>query len=128
MKPIHQITIHHKQEGKTYTFDVPEGEYILRNFESKDENGQIIGDTLPFSCRNGCCSECAVKIISGKMDQQACIGLSKEMRDKGFGLLCVSKAIGPLECETQDEDEVYNSQFGKYFKGLDTQAGNPFNI
>ena len=37
MKPIHQITIHHKQEGKTYTFDVPEGEYILRNFESKDE-------------------------------------------------------------------------------------------
>ena len=90
MKPIHQITIHHKQEGKTYTFDVPEGEYILRNFESKDENGQIIGDTLPFSCRNGCCSECAVKIISGQMDQQACIGLSKEMRDKGYGLLCVS--------------------------------------
>jgi len=41
MKPIHKITIHHKQEGKTYTFDVPEGEYILRNFESKDENGQI---------------------------------------------------------------------------------------
>ncbi len=128
MKPIHQITIHHKQEGKTYRFDVPEGEYILRNFESKDENGQIIGDTLPFSCRNGCCSECAVKIISGKMDQQACIGLSKEMRDKGYGLLCVSKAIGPLECETQDEDEVYNAQFGKYFKGLDTQAGNPFDI
>ena len=70
----------------------------------------------------------AVKIISGQMDQQACIGLSKEMRDKGYGLLCVSKAIGPLECETQDEDEVYNAQFGKYFKGLDTQAGNPFDI
>ena len=73
-------------------------------------------------------AECAVKIISGKMDQQACIGLSKEMRDKGYGLLCVSKAIGPLECETQDEDEVYNAQFGKYFKGLETQAGNPFDI
>jgi len=43
-------------------------------------------------------------------------------------LLCVSKAIGPLECETQEEDEVYNAQFGKYFKGLDTQAGNPFDI
>ena len=37
MKPVHKITIHHKQKGKTYTFDVPEGEYILRNFESKDE-------------------------------------------------------------------------------------------
>ena len=128
MKPVHKITIHHKQEGKTYSFEVPEGEYILRNFESTDENGEIIGDRLPFSCRNGCCSECAVKIISGEMDQEACIGLSKELRDKGFGLLCVSKAIGPLVCETQEEDEVYNAQFGKYFKGLDTQAGNPFDI
>tara|TARA_B100000700_G_C14867240_1_gene771602 strand:- start:428 stop:616 length:189 start_codon:yes stop_codon:yes gene_type:complete len=62
------------------------------------------------------------------MDQTACIGLSKEMRDKGFGLLCVSKATGPLECETQNEDEVYEEQFGKYFKGLDTEAGNPFDI
>ena len=128
MKPLHKITIHHRQEGKTYTFDVPEGDYILRNFESKDENGQIIGDRLPFSCRNGCCSECAVKIISGDMDQQDCIGLSKEMRDKGFGLLCVSKATGPLVCETQYEDEVYNAQFGKYFKRIDTKAGNPFDI
>ena len=42
MKPVHKITIHHKQEGKTYSFEVPEGEYILRNFESKDENGEII--------------------------------------------------------------------------------------
>ena len=45
MKPVHKRTIHHKQEGKTYSFEVPEGEYILRNFESKDENGEIIGDT-----------------------------------------------------------------------------------
>ena len=50
------------------------------------------------------------------------------MREKGYGLLCVSKATGPLECVTQDEDEVYEEQFGKYFKGLDTEAGNPFDI
>tara|TARA_Y100001968_G_C19429398_1_gene756157 strand:+ start:2423 stop:2809 length:387 start_codon:yes stop_codon:yes gene_type:complete len=128
MKPLHQITIHHKQEGKTYSFEVEEGEYILRNFESKDENGRLIGDQLPFSCRNGCCTECAVKIISGDMDQTACIGLSQELREKGYGLLCVSKAIGPLECETQTEDEVYDAQFGKYFRKLDTIAGNPFEI
>ena len=128
MKPNYKITIHHRQEGKTYTFDVPEGEYILRNFESKDQNGQIIGDRLPFSCRNGCCSECAVRIISGEMDQTACIGLSQEMREKGYGLLCVSKATGPLECELQEEDEVYDAQFGKYFRRIDTKAGNPFEI
>ena len=128
MKPLHTITIHHRKEGKTYSFEVPEGEYILRNFESKDENGQLIGDQLPFSCRNGCCSECAVRIISGGMDQTACIGLSKELRDKGYGLLCVSKVTGPLECETQFEDEVYDYQFGKYFGRLKTSAGNPFDM
>ena len=62
------------------------------------------------------------------MDQTACIGLSKEMREKGYGLLCVSKAIGPLECVIQDEDEVYNAQFGKYFGRIETKAGNPFDI
>ncbi len=62
------------------------------------------------------------------MDQTACIGLSQELKDKGYGLLCVARAIGPLVCETQNEDEVYEQQFGKYFKGLDTKAGNPFDI
>jgi len=128
MKPLHDITIHHKSVGKTYNFKVPEGEYILKSFETKDKNGDLIGDQLPFSCRNGCCSECAVRIISGNMDQKACIGLSKEMREKGYGLLCVSKATGPLECEVQEEDEVYNAQFGKYFGRLQTKAGNPFEI
>ena len=128
MTKLHKITIHHKSEGKTYTFEVPEGEYILKNFETKDDNGQIIGEQLPFSCRNGCCSECAVRIISGSMDQTACIGLSKELKDKGYGLLCVAKATGSLICETQDEDEVYEAQFGKYFKGIETSAGNPFDI
>ena len=128
MDTHHKVIIHNKKLARTTTFDVPEGEYILKSFETKDKNGKLIGDQLPFSCRNGCCSECAVRIISGEMDQTACIGLSKEMRAKGFGLLCVSKATGPLECELQDEDEVYNAQFGKYFGRLNTKAGNPFEI
>jgi ferredoxin len=49
------------------------------------------------------------------LDQTEAMGLSKEMRSKGYGLLCVAKAIGPLEVETQDEDEVYDLQFGQYF-------------
>ena len=121
MQKLHQITIHHRQEGTTYTFEVPHGHYILRCFESQ-------GKELPVSCRNGCCTECAVRILSGEMDQAACIGLSKEMKKKGYGLLCVAKAIGPLEVETQDEDEVYNLQFGKYFGGVKAKAGSPFDM
>ena len=121
MKPLHKITVHHKQVERTITFDVPEGEYILRCFEAN-------GEALPFSWRNGCCTTCAVKILSGEMDQAAGIGLSKEMIAKGYGLLCIAKATGPLEVQTQDEDEVYEMQFGKYLGQIKAQAGSPFDI
>ena len=121
MKTLHKVTVHNRQAGRTITFEVPEGEDILRCFESN-------GEKLPFSCRNGCCTTCAVRILSGAMDQSAGIGLSKEMIDNGYGLLCVAKAIGPLEVETQDEDEVYEMQFGKYLEKVKAQAGSPFDI
>ena len=108
MRPSHRITIHWRQEGRTITHDVPEGDYILHSFEEQ-------GDPLPFSCRNGCCTECAVRVQSGNLDQREAMGLSRELRDKGYGLLCVARAIGPLEAETQDEDEVYELQFGRHF-------------
>jgi|TARA_B100000073_G_scaffold234364_1_gene195911 ferredoxin len=88
--------------------DVPEGDYILQSFEKQ-------GDPLPFSCRNGCCTSCAVRVQEGELDQQEAMGLSRELRAKGYGLLCVARAIGPLVAETQDEDEVYDLQFGRHF-------------
>ena len=121
MKPLHKVTIHYRKVGRTISFDVPEGEYILRCFEAN-------GEELPFSCRNGCCTTCAVRVLSGQMDQKDGIGLSKEMRANGYGLLCVAKAIGPLEVETQDEDEVYEMQFGKYLGDVKSQPGSPFDI
>ena len=121
MKPLHRVTIHHRQTCQTLTYDVPEGEYILRYFESN-------GEKLPFSCRNGCCTTCAVRVLSGEIDQGDGIGLSKEMREKGYALLCIAKAMGPLELETQNEDEVYEMQFGSYFGQVKAQAGSPFDI
>lgn len=121
MKPMHKITVHNRLNGCTISLDVPHGESILQHFESH-------GEKLPFSCRNGCCTTCAVRILSGGMDQTAGIGLSKEMQSRGYGLLCIAKATGPLEIETQDEDEVYEMQFGKYLGNIKSQAGNPFDI
>ncbi|WP_320666635.1 2Fe-2S iron-sulfur cluster-binding protein [Prochlorococcus sp. MIT 1307] len=121
MKSLHKVTIHYKKAGRTIIFDVPEGEYILRSFESH-------GEQLPFSCRNGCCTTCAVRVLSGEIDQTDGIGLSTEMISKGYALLCIAKAIGPVEVETQDEDEVYQLQFGKHVGNLDSHIGSPFDI
>ncbi len=104
----HTITVHWRQAGRTITHQVSEGEYILRSFEQQ-------GDALPFSCRNGCCTACAVRVLSGAIDQREALGLSRELRARGYGLLCVARATGPLEVETQDEDEVYELQFGRHF-------------
>jgi len=116
----HRITVHWRQQGRVITHQVPEGEYILRSFEQQ-------GDPLPFSCRNGCCTACAVRVLDGTIDQREALGLSRELRSKGYGLLCVARATGPLEVETQDEDEVYELQFGRHFGRGRIRAGLPLD-
>ena len=114
------ITVHWRQEQRTIRLDVPEGDYILRSFEDQ-------GQPLPFSCRNGCCTACAVRVLAGEIDQREALGLSKDVRAKGYGLLCVARARGPLEVETQDEDEVYDLQFGRFFGRGKVRAGLPLD-
>ena len=120
MRPRHRITIHWRQENRTISHDVPEGDYILRSFE-------LQGDPLPFSCRNGCCTSCAVRVLEGSIDQREAMGLSRELRRQGYGLLCVARATGPLEAETQDEDEVYELQFGRHFGRGSVRSGLPLD-
>ena len=114
------ITVHWRQAGRTIRHLVPEGETILHSFEQQ-------GDPLPFSCRNGCCTACAVRVLNGSIDHREALGLSRELREKGYGLLCVARATGPLEVETQDEDEVYELQFGRHFARGRVRAGIPLD-
>ena len=120
MAQLYPITVHWRQEQRTIRLDVPEGAYILRSFEEQ-------GQPLPFSCRNGCCTACAVRVLAGEIDQRESLGLSKDVRGRGYGLLCVARALGPLEVETQDEDEVYDLQFGRFFGRGKVRAGLPLD-
>jgi len=116
----HRITVHWRQQGRVISHLVPDGQYILRSFEEQ-------GDPLPFSCRNGCCTTCAVRVLNGSIDQREALGLSRSLREQGYGLLCVARATGPLEVETQDEDEVYDLQFGRFFGRGKVTAGLPLD-
>ena len=120
MTPTHKITIHHRQAGKTYTVTVPEDRYILHSAENQ-------GVELPFSCRNGACTACAVRIKTGQLYQPEAMGLSPQLREQGYALLCVSYPRTDLEVETQDEDEVYELQFGRYFGKGKVQFGLPLD-
>lgn len=118
MTHSHQITIHHRQLGAHYTVEVPEDRYILQTAENQAAD-------LPFSCRNGACTTCAVRVLSGELYQPEAMGLSPELRDRGYALLCVSYPRSDLEVETQDEDEVYELQFGQYFGKGKVRFGLP---
>lgn len=106
--PIHKVTVRDRQRGLVHEFLVPEDQYILHTAESQNIS-------LPFACRHGCCTSCAVRVKSGQIRQPEALGISAELKSKGYALLCVGFPSSDLEVETQDEDEVYWLQFGRYF-------------
>jgi ferredoxin len=120
MPRTHTITVRDRATGTTHILEVPEDRYILHTAEHQ-------GSELPFSCRNGACTTCAVRVISGEIHQPEAIGLSPELRKQGYALLCVSYARSDLEVETQDEDEVYELQFGRFFAKGRVRAGFPLD-
>ena len=121
MKKTFKVTIRNKETGKIYQENISDQEYILKEFEKK-------GLRLPFSWRNGCCTSCAVKIVSGKLEQPEAMGVSQDLKDKGYALLCVAKVIEDIEVETTYYDEVYDLQFGQYFGKGKTRKAPPWEF
>ncbi len=120
MTIFHNIRIRDRQNGKIHNFSVPDDRYILHSVEKT-------GEQLPFSCRNGACTTCAVRILSGEVYQPEAMGISPKLKEDGYALLCVSYPRSDLEVETQDEDEVYELQFGRYFAKGKVRFGLPLD-
>ncbi|PZO37373.1 MAG: ferredoxin [Leptolyngbya sp.] len=120
MARTHTVTVHHRQTGRMYTVEVPEDRYILQSAETQ-------GVELPFACRNGACTTCAVRLLSGEVEQPEAMGLSPDLRRQGYALLCVSYPRSTIHAETQDEDEVYELQFGRYFGKGKVRSGLPLD-
>ena len=120
MTRSYQIHIHDRHSNRDYSVRVPEDRYILHSAENQGAN-------LPFSCRNGACTTCAVRVLSGELHQPEAMGLSPELQRQGYALLCVSYPRSDIAVETQDEDEVYELQFGRYFGKGRVRFGLPLD-
>jgi ferredoxin len=116
----YQIEIYNRQTDTHDRVTVPGDRYILHSAEAQ-------GLKLPFSCRNGACTACAVRVKSGNLVQPEAMGLSPQLQSQGYALLCVSYACSDLEVETQSEDEVYELQFGRYFGKGKIKYGLPLD-
>lgn len=104
----YKIKIYNHYADQVIEVDVPEDRYIL--WEAEDQ-----GLELPQSCRMGCCTACAVKVKEGTVYQPEALGVSEELKKKGYALMCVAFPDSDCVLETVPEDEVYDLQFGRYF-------------
>lgn len=106
--PRHKIKIMNHHTSQELEVEVPEDRYILAEAEEQ-------GLLLPWACRMGCCTTCAVRVLEGEVYQPQSLGVSRELRDAGYALMCVSYPKTDAVLETVEEDEVYDLQFGKAF-------------
>jgi ferredoxin len=118
MPQRYTVAIRDPARGRVYHLRAREDQYILREAEAQ-------GIALPFSCRNGACTTCAARVLTGRLRQPEAMGLCGELQAQGYALLCVSYAQSDLEVELQDEDEVYMLQFGQNFAQGQVAAGLP---
>lgn len=96
-----------KHQGNLHTLQVAEDQTIL-------EAAQASGLDLPNSCNAGICTTCAAQVIEGTVDQPDAMGVSAELREQGYVLLCVAYPRSALKIETEKEEMVYHLQFGQF--------------
>ena len=90
------------------TLKTPEGEHEIEC----DEDLAIVdaaedqGVNVPYYCRNGSCSVCTGKLVSGTIDQEDQLLLDDEQVEEGYVLTCVAKPTSDCVIETNKEDEL----------------------
>ncbi|XP_038724996.1 ferredoxin C 2, chloroplastic-like isoform X3 [Tripterygium wilfordii] len=84
--PTHKVTVHDRQRGAVHEFLVPEDQYILHTAESQNV-------TLPFACRHGCCTSCAVRVKSGQIRQPEALGIFASTKFSRYKLVSTCVVI-----------------------------------
>lgn len=104
MSTSYKVEINHR--GKTYNIEVPAEQTILEAAHAQNID-------LPISCGAGVCTTCAALIKEGQVSREEGIGLSPELQDEGYALLCVARPLSDVKLESDKEEQVYDRQFGK---------------
>ncbi|GAB4227974.1 MAG: 2Fe-2S iron-sulfur cluster-binding protein [Stanieria sp.] len=104
MSQSYQVTINH--QGTTQTIEVQSEQTIL-------QAALDAGIELPYSCSAGVCTTCAAKLSGGEVEQSDGMGLSPELQQEGYALLCVAYPRSDLKLVSEQEEIVYQRQFGQ---------------
>ena len=104
---IYQVRLVNSEIGLDCTIEVPDDQYIL-------DIAQEAGIRLPSGCKQGECSACVAKIISGEIDQSEQKFLRPNEVEAGYTITCVAYPLSDCTLETHQEQVLYKSSL--YFQ------------
>ena len=99
---VYQVRLVNPAIGLDRTIAVPEGEYIL-------DIAEALGIRLPSGCKQGDCSACVAKLLTGKVDQTDQKFLGNPELSAGYVLPCVASPLSDCVLETHQEKLLYQS-------------------
>ncbi|MBO3461530.1 2Fe-2S iron-sulfur cluster-binding protein [Aetokthonos hydrillicola Thurmond2011] len=104
---VYQVRLINQAIGLDRTIEVPDDQYILDIAEDE-------GIRLPSGCKQGECSACVAKILSGEVDQSEQKFLRKSETEAGYIVTCVAYPLSDCTLETHQEQVLYQSSL--YYK------------
>jgi ferredoxin len=104
---VYQIRLINQAIELDRTIEVPDDQYIL-------DMAEDAGVRLPSGCKQGQCSACVAKIISGEVDQSEQTFLSLNEIQAGYIVTCVAYPLSDCTLATHQEQVLYKSSL--YFK------------
>ena len=116
--PIYKVRLINQIINLDRTIEVPEDQYIL-------DIAEDIGIRLPSGCKQGECSVCVAKLISGEVDQSEQKFLRQQEIQAGYTITCVAYPLSDCTLETHQEQVLYKSSL--YFKSEATNSDDTSN-
>ncbi|BAY21047.1 2Fe-2S ferredoxin [Calothrix sp. NIES-2100] len=104
---VYQVRLINPVIGLDRTIQVPDDQYIL---DIAEDNGI----RLPSGCKQGECSACVAKLISGEVDQKEQKFLRPQEVQAGYVVTCVTYPTSDCTLETHQEQVLYKSSL--YYK------------
>ncbi len=99
---VYKVRLINSAIGLDRTIEVPHDEYIL-------DIAEDIGIRLPSGCKQGECSACVAKLISGEVDQSEQKFLRPSEVQAGYVVTCVTYPLSNCTLETHQEQILYKS-------------------
>jgi ferredoxin len=106
---LYQVRLINPDIGLDRTIAVPDDQYILDIAEDE-------GIRLPSGCKQGDCSACLAKLLSGTIDQHEQKFLRPSELAAGYTVTCVAYPCSDCTLLTHQEQVLYHASLYKNLK------------